>query len=90
MKKEVLLPSDVYLGEISITLTQEPDSNDTSGEDQALRIKTEDAGGGVFFVMETRRWAFDDSQGIRKITDALGEIADTLKNLTDTLGGGLE
>lgn len=42
-----------------MTFTQEADCCD-SGDGQFLKIKTENGGGGDFYVIETERWAFDN------------------------------
>lgn len=41
-----------------MTFSQEADCCDSRS--QFLTIKTENGGGGDFFVIETERWAFDD------------------------------
>lgn len=43
--------------ELKITFTQ--DSDCTTSKEQYLTIKTDDGGGGDFFVIETERWSFD-------------------------------
>jgi hypothetical protein len=45
--------------EFQMTFTQDADCCD-SGNDQFLTIRTENGGGGDFFVIETERWAFDN------------------------------
>jgi hypothetical protein len=42
---------------LEITFTQEADC--CSIEEQYLTIKTENGGGGDFYVIETKRWSFD-------------------------------
>jgi len=42
-----------------MTFTQDSDCCD-SGEGQFLKIKTENGGGGDFYIIETERWAFDN------------------------------
>jgi hypothetical protein len=41
-----------------MTFTQDSDCCDS--KDQFLTIKTQNGGGGDFFVIETERWAFDN------------------------------
>ena len=53
MKKSTLLYQ-----EFQMTFTQEADCCD--GADQFLTIKTQNGGGGDFYVIETERWAFDN------------------------------
>jgi hypothetical protein len=45
--------------EFQMTFTQNADCCDP-GDGQFLTIKTENGGGGDFFVIETKRWAFDN------------------------------
>lgn len=44
--------------ELQMTFTQEADC--CSSEEQYLTIKTQNGGGGDFYVIETERWAFDN------------------------------
>lgn len=44
--------------EFQMTFTQENDC--CSSEEQYLTIKTQNGGGGDFYVIETQRWAFDN------------------------------
>lgn len=44
--------------EFEMTFTQDADCCDT--RDQFLTIKTQNGGGGDFYVIETERWAFDN------------------------------
>ena len=43
--------------ELQMTFTQDADCCD--GNEQYLTIKTQNGGGGDFYVIETERWAFD-------------------------------
>jgi hypothetical protein len=45
--------------EFEMTFTQDSDCCD-SGDGQFLKIKTQNGGGGDFFIIETERWAFDN------------------------------
>ena len=45
--------------QFQMTFTQESDCCD-SGDGQFLTIKTENGGGGDFYIIETERWAFDN------------------------------
>ena len=51
--KPVLLSQDFQM-----TFTQEADCCDL--KEQYLTIKTQNGGGGDFYVIETERWAFDN------------------------------
>lgn len=44
--------------ELQMTFTQDPDCCDN--REQYLTIKTQNGGGGDFYVIETERWAFDN------------------------------
>jgi len=44
--------------EFTMTFTQESDCCDC--KEQYLTIKTQNGGGGDFYVIETERWAFDN------------------------------
>jgi hypothetical protein len=44
--------------ELQMTFTQEADCCDNT--EQYLTIKTQNGGGGDFYVIETERWAFDN------------------------------
>jgi hypothetical protein len=44
--------------EFQMTFTQDADCCDSN--EQYLTIKTQNGGGGDFFVIETQRWAFDN------------------------------
>ena len=44
--------------ELQVTFTQESDCCDD--KEQYITIKTQNGGGGDFYVIETERWAFDN------------------------------
>ena len=64
------------LSEMRVSYTQDTDCCDSS-LCQLLTIKTEDGGGGTFFVIETERWAFDDPQ---ELIDLLTDFKRRFKN----------
>ena len=51
--------------EFKMTFTQDGDCCDS--EEQYLTIKSDNGGGGDFFVIETKRWAFDNIPELVKI-----------------------
>lgn len=55
----------VAVNKLSMEYVQEGDSN--SDEFQILDISTDDAGGGVYYVLKTERWAFDNIDDLIKI-----------------------
>lgn len=55
----------VAVNKVSVEYTQEADSN--SGGLQFLEVSTEDAGGGVYYVLKTERWAFDNLNDLIKV-----------------------
>jgi hypothetical protein len=63
-----MLPSPeqlVSVNKVSVEYTQEADVN--SRGIQFLDVSTEDGGGGVYYVLKTERWAFDDINDLIKI-----------------------
>lgn len=63
-----MLPSPeqpVSVNKVSVEYTQETDAN--SRGIQFLDVSTEDGGGGVYYVLKTERWAFDDINDLIKI-----------------------
>jgi hypothetical protein len=59
---------------ISAVYTQDADScsNETC---QELELKTDDAGGGMYYVLSTKRWAFES------VHEIVGIIEDFLKRV---------
>ena len=55
----------VAVNKVSVEYTQEADSN--SDGLQFLEVSTEDAGGGVYYVLKTERWAFDNLNDLIKV-----------------------
>ena len=51
--------------EFKITFTQDKDC--CTNDDQFITIKTQNGGGGDFFVIETQRWAFDSIEDLVRI-----------------------
>lgn len=56
----------IKIEDMSISYSQEGDS---CGEDsiQDLEIKTQDAGGGVYYVIKTERWAIENISELKDI-----------------------
>lgn len=50
--------ANIMLNSAHFTFTQEPDSGDGS-EIQQLVVRLEDSGAGLYYVIQTDRWAFD-------------------------------
>lgn len=67
-------PIDSYIATFSVTLAQDADSCD-SGDDQILEIKFEDAGGGLFPIISTKRWAMDDPRDLARFIRGLARWA---------------
>ena len=55
----------VSVNKVLVEYTQEADSN--SDGLQFLEVSTEDAGGGVYYVLKTERWAFDNLNDLVKV-----------------------
>jgi hypothetical protein len=63
--------NETVLTNLEATYCQKADSCATDSTDiQELNIRTEDAGGGMYFTISTSRWAFD------KIEDLISVIRD--------------
>lgn len=67
------LPKGIYLEEADFKFYQENDSCDEGTNGQELIIKTIDAGGGKYLVLETKRWALDSDE-ITKFANILRQI----------------
>ena len=50
--------AEILSQEFKVTFAQDADC--CTSEDQYITIKTDNGGGGDFFVIETERWAFDN------------------------------
>jgi hypothetical protein len=72
MKKAELLSQ-----EFQMTFAQDADCQTT--EDQFLTIKTDNGGGGDFFVIETQRWAFDSIDELMVLFNQFKEKHDKIK-----------
>lgn len=57
--------------EFKMIFTQDSDCN--SLEDQFLTIKTDNGGGGDYFVIETERWAFDSIDELVEVLNKFKE-----------------
>jgi hypothetical protein len=60
------------ISEMRFKLTQDADSDQVAGECQELCVDVLDAGGGMFFVLSTDRWAFDT---VAELVETLTDIA---------------
>lgn len=58
----------IELFSISVVYTQEVDSC-SNGTCHELELKTDDAGGGIYYVMSTDRWAFESVEEITSIIE---------------------
>ncbi len=63
--------------EFNITFTQDKDC--CSVEEQFITIKTENGGGGDFFVIETQRWAFDSIEDLVNLLTQFKDKHDKIK-----------
>jgi hypothetical protein len=62
---------------LEMTYTQEADC--CTSEEQYLTIKTDNGGGGDFFVIETKRWAFDTIEELISTLNEFKEKHDKIK-----------
>lgn len=66
----------IRLDEVHHVYVQDGDGCDPIHDNvQELRISTQDAGGGMYYVIETKRWAFDD---IDEMIDILTKFKNTI------------
>lgn len=57
-------PKVCFVG-ASFTYSQDSDGNDSKYNDgQSLTVTIEDCGGGAYYVLSTKRWAFDSIDDI--------------------------
>ena len=63
--------------ELKMTFTQ--DSDCTTDEEQYLTIFTDNGGGGDFFVIETKRWSFDNIEDFIRILYEVKKNHDKIK-----------
>lgn len=66
------IPKDIY-DEHILKLSQIADSCQGDDDDQILTLSTDNAGGGNFLIMNTKRWAMD-MDGIDAFIDLLKGI----------------
>ena len=63
--------AEILSQEFKVTFAQDADCQTT--EDQFLTIKTDNGGGGDFYVIETKRWAFDTVEEIIELLNQFKE-----------------
>ena len=51
---------EILRTEFKLTFAQESDRCESRDDGQFLTIRTEDAGGGDFFIIKTKRWAINN------------------------------
>ena len=69
--------AEILSQEFKVTFAQDADCAST--EDQFLTIKTDNGGGGDFFVIETERWAFDSVDELIEIFNKFKEKHEKIK-----------
>ena len=69
--------AEILSQEFKMTFAQDADCNST--EDQFLTIKTDNGGGGDFYVIETERWAFDSIDELVEIINKFKEKHEKIK-----------
>ena len=63
----------------SFEMTFSQDADCCTIEDQFLKIKTDDGGGGDFFIIQTERWAFDSIEELVEILNKFKETHEKIK-----------
>jgi hypothetical protein len=69
--------AEILNQEFKLTFAQ--DSDCLSTEDQFLTIKTDNGGGGDFFVIETERWSFDSFDELIELFNKFKEKHEKIK-----------
>jgi hypothetical protein len=69
--------AEILSQEFKVTFAQDADCNST--EDQFLTIKTDNGGGGDYYVIETERWAFDSIDELIEIINKFKEKHEKIK-----------
>ena len=69
--------AEILSQEFKLTFAQ--DSDCLSTEDQFLTIKTDNGGGGDFFVIETERWSFDSFDELIELFNKFKEKHEKIK-----------
>jgi hypothetical protein len=69
--------AEILSQEFKMTFAQDADCNST--EDQFLTIKTDNGGGGDFYVIETERWAFDSIDELVELISKFKEKHEKIK-----------
>jgi hypothetical protein len=64
--------------DMSVNFTQDKDGNSDEEICHALKVSIEDAGGGPFIVIKTRRWAVDS---VDELANLLTEVVESSKKL---------
>jgi hypothetical protein len=62
---------------LKMHFVQDPDGNDSV--DQELSIHNEDCGGGDYYVIKTKRWAFENIDDLIKILNEFKTKHDLIK-----------
>jgi len=57
--------------ELKALYEQESDSCDANNLGQDIEISTKDAGGGIYYIIKTERWAFEN---IKELTDLIKDF----------------
>ncbi len=67
----------VELGDIKVGFTQDNDGCDGNDLGQDIEIEVCDGGGGMYFVIKTKRWAVDDPSHLyelmQRVKDMVGK-----------------
>jgi hypothetical protein len=69
--------AEILNQEFKLTFAQDADCLST--EDQFLTIKTDNGGGGDFFVIETERWSFDSFDELIELFNKFKEKHEKIK-----------
>lgn len=59
----------ITMWEMSVTYNQEPDGMDDANDPQSITMTLVDGGAGTYIAIETKRWAFDNADELKKLID---------------------
>lgn len=70
---------DILNQVLELTFTQDNDCVECDNGGQFLTIKTADGGGGDFYILETKRWSFDNIEELIRILYVFKEKHEKIK-----------
>ena len=72
------MSAEILRTEFKLTFAQDNDDCESDDDGQFLTIRTENAGGGDFFIIKTKRWAINNIDEMIEILNQFKEKYDKL------------